>query len=110
MRKLLKASIKSHRSNLYDLHVRNIISQICPNNGDIYHFKSRFDEALNKLPRHSVGPPSSFYKAILNEQLNFCEVWHLDINGEADRLIAVVIREEVSEEEYRKIVPQFLDN
>jgi hypothetical protein len=106
-RKLLKAEYKSRRSNLYELQVKSMISQILDVANEIVGFSGVFESELKRLPKKSYADPSMFYKAEVNEETNVCEIWHLNSHGDKDRLVANVQSVHVSEEEYSKHRPGF---
>lgn len=85
---MLEVEIKSKKSTLYELEVKAIMSQLGYYSETLDGAERVFNHDIKNLPRKSVGEVSDFYKMTLNG--NTLEVWHLNIQGEKDRLVGTV--------------------
>lgn len=80
----------SKRSKHYELNVFVKLSEFENSNLSLHSFPSMFMDRISEIPRKSVGFANTFYKAILSDDYKKVEIWHLDCNGDPDRLIAIV--------------------
>ncbi|UWY28825.1 hypothetical protein N4T20_02620 [Flavobacterium sp. TR2] len=86
----LKIEIKSRRSKSYELQVLQKLRDFENSNISLHSFPDMFKSRIGEIPRASVGTADMFYRATLSEDYKKVDVWHLNIQGDQDRLLAVV--------------------
>jgi len=86
----LQIEFKSKRSKDYELSVIIKLGEFENTNISLYSFPDRFRESLKEIPRVSVGYAADFYMAELTGNNKEVKVWHLNIKGDPDRLLAIV--------------------
>lgn len=79
------------KSNYWELTVCSQVSQsvFYTASEDLSTFKRIFKEGLDSIKRDSVGHPNQHYK-IIDVDENYCELWHFDMMGDKDRLVAQI--------------------
>ena len=87
---MINIEYKSKRSNLYELQVRAIISQLPTYSDDVEGASRVYEYFINKLPRESTVAPADCYKLEMAEDHKTFTIWHRNSIGDLDRIVAVV--------------------
>ncbi len=91
--KKIKIEKKSSRGNKYELWVSAALSETAEFAADMHDFKRGFNNRLEDMPNLSIGAPSLFYRLEQKDPNSISkgfELWHLNVEGDKDRLVAVV--------------------
>lgn len=86
----LKIEFKSRRTKSYELQVCQILRDLENSNISLISFPDTFKGHIEKIPRASVAMAWMFYRATVSDDFKKAEVWHLNVHGEPDRLLAIV--------------------
>lgn len=86
----LKIEINSKRSKSYELQVIFKLREFENTNLSLYSLPGMFKDRIGEIKKASVGTADMFYKANISDDQKKVEIWHLNSQGHADRLLATV--------------------
>lgn len=91
---MLKITIKSNRSTFYEMQARHFLSQIkqLEDDLDILGARNYFQYGIAHVPKKSYCEAIDCFKFEIAEDYMSAEIWHLDGQGDKDRLIATIER------------------
>lgn len=88
---MLKIETKKTKSNTYELWALSDLKS-CKECESLTGLKSNVETLWNNRTRRSIATVSNCYKLILSEDYKKVEMWHVNVHGTPDRLVAIVTK------------------
>lgn len=85
---MLSIELKKRKTS-YDLKIRSLAQQIANIWDDLDDFERVFNARIQKVVRHNTVIASTVYRLVRKND-NTVEIWHVNIDYNPDRLIAIV--------------------